>query len=70
MTEATKGCVKTGTTLIADEGFTCIKEGALLEVQADHEGDLYVPCKHGAHYLDGQLDEDIFTYVGLMVFRK
>ena len=36
--------VKVGTKLRADGGFTCIPEGVILEVQADAEGSLWVPC--------------------------
>ena len=53
-----------GTKLIADGGFTCIKNGAKLTVEAGDNGDLMVPCRHkGGHYLDGQIDRDV--YIGL-----
>ena len=55
--------VKVGTVLIADGGFTCIKEGAELAAQEDSAG-LFVPCADGHHYLDGQLD-DGDVYIGL-----
>ena len=54
--------VKPGDVLIADGGFTCIKQGARLVV-AD---DLSVSCSHGKHFLDGQIDfDDGDTLVGL-----
>lgn len=52
-----------GTHLVADGGFTCIEQGAELTVIADEYGLLYVPCRDGMHYLEGQLDEN--RYVGL-----
>ena len=54
--------VHPGTMLIADGGFTCIKEGDVLTVEADRNG-MYVPCRDGKHYLDGQVDRG--HYVGL-----
>jgi hypothetical protein len=58
--------VQAGTILIADGGFTCIKEGAELTVQNDPEFGLYVPCSDsgGKHMIDGQLD-DRGHYIGL-----
>lgn len=53
--------VQVGTVLIADGGFTCIKEGARLTV-SDNNG-LRVPCRHyGGHHLDGQLENG--EYIG------
>lgn len=70
--------VKAGTVLIADGGFTCIKEGAELTVQESESG-LYVLCSgpedadcnghdQEHHYLDGQLD-DGEVYIGLSLKR-
>ena len=54
--------VKPGDVLIADGGFTCIELGATLVVGDD----LSVPCAHGKHFLDGQVDfDDGDTLVGL-----
>lgn len=61
---AHKSEVTAGTTLTADGGFTCIKPNAELAVHADDTGELFVPCRAGRHYLDGQLDEDD-RYTGL-----
>lgn len=59
--------VKPGTCLRADGGFTCIAEGAILTVEADENGNLFVPChgpdakrshlrriSHERHYLECQ----------------
>lgn len=46
---------KVGDKLVADGGFTCIKAGTV-EVFED-DGGLFVPCKAGNHYLDGQCDD-------------
>lgn len=61
---------KAGDVLVCDGGFTCLREGAEVEVHSDPERDgvnaLYVPCDDGAHYLDGQLDFDgCGAFVGL-----
>ena len=55
--------VTVGTMLTADGGFTCIKNGAVLTVQADDKGFLFVPCSHKGHWLSGQLD-DGDQYIG------
>lgn len=52
--------------LIADNGFDCIKHWACVSVLKDERGELYVPCKCGQHFLEGQLDhDDNDTLVGL-----
>lgn len=61
---------KAGDVLICDGSFTCLKDGAEVEVHADPEREgiaaLFVTCKDGAHYLDGQLDFDgCGAFVGL-----
>lgn len=58
MTFANIKDVTAGTKLVCDGGFTCIAAGSTLEVQASDTGNLYVPCRHGRHYLDGQTDDD------------
>ena len=55
--------VTDGTKLIADGGFTCIRQGEVLTAKADAQGHLYVPCNEGKHYLDGQADKG--HYIGL-----
>lgn len=54
--EITLADLKPGSTIIADDGFTCMTAGQKT-VHADAHG-LYVPCNDGKHYLDGQEDED------------
>jgi hypothetical protein len=48
--------VKAGDRLFTDGGFTCMPGGELKVVREDGDG-LYVACRDGRHYLDGQLDE-------------
>jgi hypothetical protein len=48
--------VNAGDVLVADNGFTCIHQG-LYEVKED-SGRLYVDCRDGKHFLDGQDDGD------------
>ena len=66
--------VKEGDILIADGGFTCLKDREEVEVKrhvdptrngysSPDEG-LYVPCSAGRHYLDGQWNEEEEAYVG------
>ncbi len=69
---AKAGNVKEGDVLIADGGFTCIREGHRCKVLNDAEiaakhkwpgSGLYVTCKAGKHFLDGQLDDGA-EYIG------
>ena len=62
--------VKEGDMLIADGGFTCIKEDARLNVKENEDGDLYVPCESGQHFLDGQIDYDNGALVGFSRPKK
>lgn len=55
--------VQAGTKLVPDAGFTCMEAGKIVEVAKDERG-LFVPCSHGRHYLDGQLDDGV-EYIGL-----
>ena len=50
------GDLQPGDYIRADGGFTCIPEGAVLQVQGQHQL-LWVACTHCRHYLDGQIDE-------------
>lgn len=54
--------VKEGDVLVADGGFTCLKEGERCEVRKDEVG-LYVLCQGGKHYLEGQTDDGV-TLIG------
>ena len=56
------GDVGEGDVLIADGGFTCLREGQHCLVRSD-EGGLWVACDDGSHMLDGQLN-DADEYVG------
>lgn len=47
--------LKEGDTIIADAGFTCMEPGPK-EVMKHGEG-LFVACKDGGHWLDGQCDD-------------
>ena len=53
--------VKEGDRLVSDAGFTCIKQGTELVIQADKR--LFVDCVKGRHYLEGQIEDG--EYVGL-----
>lgn len=46
--------IKAGDAVITDDGFTCMPSKRT-KVREDDIG-LYVPCRSGKHYLDGQLD--------------
>ena len=49
--------IKLGDHLVVDSGFTCIKDGEVLEVLQDKDnGELYVTCAVGRHFLKGQED--------------
>lgn len=54
--------VKVGTVLIPDGDFTCMTMGRARTVHEDENG-LYVGCRSGKHYLDGQIEGD--RYIGL-----
>ena len=50
--------------LIKAYGISCLGEDSSThEVYEDQNG-LYVPCTHGNHYLDGQLDDE-GQYIGI-----
>jgi hypothetical protein len=58
---------KPGDILRADAGFTCMNEGDLFEVLSADDG-LYIPCRCGRHYLDGQLKDD--SLIGLYIAQR
>lgn len=60
--EATPGMV-----VQVDDGFTCIGKWQDREIQKDADG-LWIKCRSGRHYMDGQLSDDGKTYVG--VYRR
>lgn len=55
--------VKKGTLLRCDDDFTCIRAGTVVKVRESKEG-LWIPCRSGRHYLDGQLNDSGTGYVG------
>lgn len=58
--------LEVGASLIADNGFDCIRAWSRVDVQKDDRGEFYVACKCGQHFLEGQLDHDDHdTLVGL-----
>ncbi len=57
--------LKSGDKVKADGGFPCIKKDAVLEVSADETGELFIPCTSGRHYVEGQLDDDGNSLIGL-----
>lgn len=52
--------LKVGDNLVADSGFTCLREGFVCKVFSDH-GELYVSCNSGRHWLAGQLSGDMLV---------
>jgi hypothetical protein len=48
--------LKVGMELMADDGFTCLKEDEIVTVKEDIKGRFYVDCSDGKHLLDGQKD--------------
>lgn len=57
--------LKPGDVLIADADFDCMESGGSYLVKTDEQADLYVQCRCGRHYLDGQTDDDGKTLIGL-----
>jgi len=61
--------LKVGDRLCPDDGFTCMLEGDIKDVREDEMG-LYVACTDGgAHYLDGQVDDEDGFCVGLTMAK-
>lgn len=60
--------VKAEDLLVVDEGFPCVCAGPV-KVERDLSGDLYFACAEGRHYLDGQLDDDAETLIGIVSHR-
>ena len=62
---ADEGSLKAEVSVIeADGGFTCLSNGQRCIVHGEKDGRLYIFCKDGKHYLDGQLD-DGDAYIGI-----
>ena len=67
--EAPIAKVTTGSRLQCDAGFTCLLPRQVLMVQRNRLG-LYIPCREGHHYLDGQIGgRDDARYVGLRLLN-
>jgi hypothetical protein len=49
------GAVQAGDKVQADGDFRCIPANRILTVSGDKNG-LYIPCRDGRHYLDGQIE--------------
>lgn len=50
--------LKEGDVLRCDAGFTCIEKNSLAVVNKDDKGKLWIACRSGRHYLDGQEDKN------------
>ncbi len=53
-----------GSKVECDSGFDCIEAGAVLTVQQDEDG-MYVACHCGRHYLNGQLETNGDSLIGM-----
>lgn len=62
--------VEAGSVLKADGGFTCLRAGAERPVEQD-DGGLFIRCRSGKHYLDGQRERTArgVVLVGLALVR-
>ena len=58
--------VSAGTALVADGGFTCLRDGEAVTARPDEDGLLYVLCDDGRHYLSGQIDGDVYTGLSIL----
>lgn len=51
--------IRAGDFVVTDDGFTCMKEGVRKKVMRNPKirgiGGLYIACRCGGHYLEGQL---------------
>lgn len=59
--------LKAGDKVRVDENVACLGPTLVHEVKQDGPGQafLYLDCAYGRHYLDGQLDSDNETLVGI-----
>ena len=64
------GTLRAGHIVNVDDGFTCRPAGTAT-VRRDGRGfaGLYIPCKHGKHFLEGQRDDGLH-YIGITPFVK
>lgn len=49
-----------GSKVQVDDGFSCIAGGEIRTVEINEDGELFISCEKGHHYLDGQLTDDYF----------
>lgn len=57
------GEVSAGDTIYADSGFDCMEAGAHT-VLAAADGELYVECQKGQHWLSGQVEDESDHVIG------
>ena len=50
--------INPGDKLVADNGFSCCDGETIYEVHTHLNGEPYIKCRLGYHYLSGQLDSD------------
>ena len=50
--------VKAGDKHVTDVGHTCMVKDEIHRVYKDREGHLYLYCREGRHYLNGQVGEN------------
>lgn len=63
--------VREGSTVEADAGFTCMREGDRRRVRRDRvSNELWIKCKKGRHYLQGQVSDDGKYYIGLSLVKR
>lgn len=56
--------LKAGDIIAIDDGFTCLSEGNHT-VEKDESGELFIKCKDGKHFLEGQEDDETGELVGI-----
>ena len=47
------GTLKAGSTIVCDDGFTCLLPWREIVVR-ETDRELWIPCRYGHHYLEGQ----------------
>ena len=55
--------IKAGDVVVTDGSFTCMPRDQRKRVHANDDGELFIHCDHGRHYLCGQTEGD--EYIGL-----
>jgi len=54
--------LKVGDIVLADAGFNCLTAGE--HTVAESEGELFIPCSYGKHYLKGHVDVETDEVIG------